>query len=130
MINVMFAQDAAVDPIVVTSSGSPIGGLVPLAIYVLMIVAMWKVFTKAGEPGWAAIVPIYNVITMLKIAGKPAWMFLLGPIGYIVAAIGIAKRFDRGGGFAAGLILLPFVFWPMLAFGSASAAPDLRPQAA
>jgi hypothetical protein len=129
MMNLMFsyADDPAIS---VQTSGSPIGGLLPLAIWALMIASMWKVMAKAGEPGWAAIVPIYNMIVLLKIAGKSPLWFLAGPIGYIVAALGIAKRFDKSTGFAVGMICLPFVFWPMLAFGSAEASPALRSQAA
>ena len=51
--------------------------VVYFAILILMIVSLWKVFTKAGQPGWACIVPIYNVIVLLKIAGKPLWWILL-----------------------------------------------------
>src|SRR6266566_1470050 len=78
--------------------------------------AMWKVFTKAGEPGWAAIIPIYNYVVLDRIAGRPGWWLLLwillGPIAYIVISFDLAKRFGKGAGFAIGLILLPFIFWP------------------
>ena len=100
------------------------------AVLLLVIVGMWKVFTKAGEPGWAAIVPIYNFIVLLKVAGKPAWWFLLMliPVANFVVLIimdlAIAKNFGKGGGFAAGLILLPPVFFPILGFGSAKYQPQ------
>lgn len=99
--------------------------LVYFAILILMIVSLWKVFSKAGQPGWACIVPIYNVIVLLKIAGKPLWWILLMfiPIVNFVIAIltyiALAKNFGKGGGFAAGLILLPVIFFPILAFGDA-----------
>jgi len=105
--------------------------IVWLAIVVLMIAAMWKVFTKAGEPGWAAIVPIYNYVVLDRVAGRPGWWLLLwillGPIAYIVISFDIAKRFGKGAGFAIGLIILPFVFWPMLAWGDSAytAAPAM-----
>lgn len=116
------------------AAAGAIGGafmLVWLAVVVLMIAALWKIFTKAGEPGWAAIVPIYNLIVMLKIAGKPAWWFILMliPIVNIVIAFltvdGMAKRFGKGTGFAIGMLLLPFIFYPMLAWGETryTAAP-------
>jgi len=95
------------------------------AVILLMIAGMWKVFTKAGQPGWAAIVPIYNFIILLKIAGKPAWWILLMLIPVvnfvvlIIMDIAIAKNFGKGGGFAAGLILLAPIFFPILGFGSA-----------
>lgn len=115
-------QDAA------QAAGAAVGSgilIVYFAVIILMIVSMWKVFSKAGEPGWASIVPIYNVIVLLKIAGKPWWwLFLLFiPIVNLVIAIityvALAQNFGKGGGFAAGLILLPVIFLPILAFGDA-----------
>lgn len=98
-----------------------------VVVFLLLIAALWKVFTKAGEPGWAAIVPIYNYVVMDRIAGRPAWWILLwlliGPIPYIVVSFDIAKRFGKGAGFAIGLILLPFIFYPMLAWGDARYSP-------
>lgn len=115
--------------------------VIELAIAVLMIISMWKVFSKAGQPGWAAIVPIYNVIVMLQIAGKPVWWIVLFfvPIANIIVAIlalaGLAKAFGKGAGTVIGLIFLPIIFWPILGFGSAqygvgevAAAPE--PEAA
>ena len=99
--------------------------LVELVILVLLVVTMWKIFTKAGEPGWASLVPIYNACVMFKIAGKPMWWIILcfipivNIIVSILAAIGLANKFGKGGGFAVGLILLPFIFYPILAFGDA-----------
>ena len=105
-----------------------------LVVMVLMIAGMWKVFSKAGEPGWAAIVPIYNIIVLLKIAGKPMWwlvMILIVPVANIVFAImalaAMAARFGKGGGFVAGLIFLPFVFYPILGFGDAQYTPPTAP---
>jgi len=99
--------------------------LVYLAVIVLMIAGMWMVFTKAGKPGWAAIVPIYNFIVLLEIVGKPLWWILLCLIPFvnlvifILIAIELAKVFGKGVGFALGLVFLPFVFYPVLGFGSA-----------
>ena len=98
-------------------------GIVGLVISVLMVVSIWKVFAKAGEPGWAAIVPLYNTIVLLKIAGKPIWWIVLliipvvNLISLFIVAVSIAQRFGKGTGFGVGLALLPFVFYPMLAFG-------------
>jgi len=100
--------------------------IVWLAIAILVLAGVWKTFVKAGEPGWACIIPIYNIIVLLKIAGRPLWWFilLLIPIvNFIVAiivAIDIAKRFGQGTGFGIGLALLPFIFYPVLGFGSAT----------
>jgi Family of unknown function (DUF5684) len=99
--------------------------IIYFGVLALIIVSMWKVFSKAGEPGWAAIIPIYNVIVFLKIAGKPGWWFILliiplvGLIVGILALVSFAERFGKGAGFVIGLLLLPFVFWPILAFGDA-----------
>ena len=103
--------------------------IVQLAIAILFIVSLWKIFAKAGEPGWAAIIPIYNAVVLLKIAGKPGWWVLLLFIPFvnivigILAIVGLAQNFGKGGGYIAGLILLPIIFYPMLAFGSAQYKP-------
>jgi hypothetical protein len=96
-----------------------------LAIAVFMIAAMWKVFTKAGQPGWAVIIPIYNYYIMTKIGGKPGWwvILLLIPGVNLVFIIWlynmISKSFGKDEGFTIGLVLLGFIFWPILGFGSA-----------
>ena len=100
--------------------------LIYLALIVLVVAGMWKMYSKAGQPGWASIIPIYNLIVLLEIAGKPIWWFLLFLIPFvniviaIMVYIEIAARFGKGGGFAVGLVLLPFIFFPMLGFGSAT----------
>jgi len=102
-----------------------IGLLIYLAIIVLVIAGMWKMFTKAGQPGWAAIIPILNLYFICKIAGRPGWWLILMfiPIVSLVIAIivmlDLAKSFGKGVGFAIGLILLGFIFIPILGFGSA-----------
>ena len=95
------------------------------AFVILMIAAMWKVFSKAGQPGWAVIIPIYNIYIMCKVAGRPGWWVLLMFIPFvnliiaIILTIDIAKNFGQGVGFGIGLIILPFIFYPILGFGSA-----------
>ncbi len=94
-------------------------------LMLLMIVSVWKVYSKAGEPGWASLIPIYNMIVMLRIAGKPAWWFLLYlvPVAQFVVSIlvpmSLAKQFGKSGAFGFGLFLLPALFYPILAFGRA-----------
>jgi hypothetical protein len=101
-------------------------GLIMLLVALVMIASLWKVFAKAGKPGWAAIVPIYNIIVLLEIVGKPIWwiVLMLIPCANIVVAIllaiNLAKSFGKETGFAIGMIILPFIFYPMLAFGDAS----------
>ena len=104
--------------------------IVQLAISLLMIISVWKVFSKAGQPGWAVLIPFYNLYVFLQVAGKPGWwmaMILLVPIANIVFAImalaAVAKNFGKGGGFVVGLIFLPFIFYPILGFGSAKYQP-------
>jgi Family of unknown function (DUF5684) len=99
--------------------------LVMCAIIVIEVAAMWKVFQKAGQPGWASIVPIYNLVVMLQIAGKPIWWVLLFfiPVANIIVAIltwhGISTNFGKGVGFTLGLLFLGFIFVPVLAWGDA-----------
>ncbi len=109
--------------------GGTVALVLTLLYFLLIIVAvagMWKTFAKAGKPGWACIVPIYNVIVMLEIAGKPLWWFILFFIPFvnlivaIIVPIEIAKTFDKGAGFGLGLAFLPFFFYPALGFGDAA----------
>jgi len=101
--------------------------LIIIALHVSMIryVALWFVFKKAGEPGWAAIIPVYNILIAVKIAGKPWWyiLLLLIPIVNIIIGImilhGISKSFGKGGWFTVGLIFLRVVFIAILGFGAA-----------
>jgi hypothetical protein len=94
-----------------------------LIVAVFFAVCLWKIFVKAGKPGWAAIIPIYNCIVMFEIVGMPSWyvVLLFVPIVNIVIAIKmvikLAKAFGKSGAYAAGLIFLPVIFYPMLAFG-------------
>jgi hypothetical protein len=97
--------------------------IIILAIIVFQIAAWWRVFEKAGKPGWAAIVPIYNIIVLIQIAGKPVWWIILCliPIVNIIVllliSIGVAKNFGKGTLFGLGLLLLGFIFYPILGFG-------------
>jgi|HubBroStandDraft_4_1064222.scaffolds.fasta_scaffold1125504_1 hypothetical protein len=113
------------------SGGSAIVILIFEAVFgILYVAGLWKTFAKAGEPGWAAIVPIYNAIVILKLGGKPWWWVLIpvvGPIMLIIAQIELAKRFGKGAGFGIGLVFLPFIFYPMLGFGPATAGPAVAP---
>jgi hypothetical protein len=100
--------------------------LIILAVaYVPMVIGAWKVFAKAGEPGWASIVPVYNAMVAARIGGRPETdgLFTLIPIVGIyfgiVILIDMVKAFGKDAGFAIGMLLLPIVFWPILGFGSA-----------
>lgn len=98
--------------------------LIWLAITALGVIALWFIFSKAGEPGWAAIVPLYNTYILYKITWGNGWLFLLLliPIANIVigiiTAVYLGQAFKKSGGFIVGLVLLPIVFMPILGFGS------------
>jgi hypothetical protein len=86
-------------------------------------VTFWKVFEKAGEPGWTIFVPFYNLYRFVKIAGKPGYwalLYLVPGVNIVISLLtnlGIAQKFGRSDGFGVGLFLLDFVFYPILAFG-------------
>lgn len=95
-------------------------------VFLILVFAGWRIFEKAGKPGWAVIIPFYNVIILLEIVGKPWWWLLLMifvPLGNIIWGIWtinlLAKSFGKYEGFTVGLILLPFIFYPILGFGNA-----------
>jgi hypothetical protein len=109
------------------SSSGLILTVVYLAVLVLMIAAQWVVFSKAGKPGWAAIIPFYNILVELEIVGRPWWWLLLivfVPIVNVVLAVmlinDLSKSFGHGVGYTLGLLFLPFIFLPMLAFGGST----------
>jgi len=99
--------------------------VIVLPLVVLMIVSGWKIFVKAGQPGWACIVPIYNLYIWLKMAGRPGWWLLLYLIPVvslviaIIVAIDIGKAFAKSTGFIVLMILLPIIAFPILAFSDA-----------
>ena len=99
--------------------------LIPCVFYIAMIVGVWKTFTKAGKPGWAAIVPIYFNIVILEIIGQPItrfWWYLIPFYGLYLVILDfndLCKSFGKDSGFTVGLILLPPVFWCILGFGDA-----------
>jgi hypothetical protein len=96
-----------------------------IAILFLIGASMWTIFTKAGQPGWAAIIPIYNIIVLLKIVGKPTWwilLFIIPVVNYVFLIWTynmLSKSFGKDEGYTVGLILLGIVFLPLLAFGDA-----------
>lgn len=102
------------------------GLLISLAIGIFMMATYWKLFEKAGKPGWTAIVPFYNIWIMLEITKLPGWLILLllipglnapaGTILMVIVGLNMAKAFGKEIIFAIGLILLPVIFYPILAF--------------
>lgn len=114
---------------------SAIVWIIYLAIIAIVIAGAWKMFVKAGQPGWAAIIPIYNVIVGLQIVRRPVWWIVLFFIPFvnivmgIIIAIDLAKAFGRSPAFGVIMLwLLGIIGIPMLGFGSATyRAPDRAP---
>jgi len=128
------------------SMGAAIGALMAIilipaiVISIVMIISYWRIFEKAGKPGWASLVPIYNIIVLLEIVGKPMWWLILILFPCTAWIFGIwtinllSKSFGQSEGFTVGLVLLGIIFYPILAFGnyqylgpSAKEAGGLRP---
>ena len=107
------------------TGGSLFSTFLSLLFAILVIASLWRIFTKAGRPGWASIIPIYNTIVLLDVVGRPWWwlLLLLIPFVNIIVAvilyIDLAKSFGKGVGFGIGLLLLAPIFLPILAFGDA-----------
>lgn len=108
-----------------SAAGAVIGVLIGVAVAVLLIAALWGIFVKAGHKGWMAIVPILNSYVLIRIADRPGWwilLFLVPCVSIVVAVIvylDVAKAFGKSAAFGVGMIVLPFIFLPMLAWGSA-----------
>lgn len=94
-------------------------------VTVYMLVAIWRIFSKAGRPGWGAVVPVYNTYLMLRITGKPGWwvfLYLVPVMNLVISAIvltALARSFGKDTRFALGLIFLPIAYTSILAFGDA-----------
>ena len=102
-----------------------IGIILYLAFILLILISYWKIYTKAGKPGWACLVPIYGTIVLLQVIGKPWWWLIMfcipvvNLIFLIMATNLLSKSFGKETGFTIGLILLPIIFIPILGLGSA-----------
>ncbi len=96
-----------------------------LIFVIFYIICMWKIYVKAGQDGWACLIPIYSTYIYTKIIGKPWWWIFLLMIPYvnfifmIWGANLLSKKFGKTEGFTVGLIFLGFIFYPILAFGDA-----------
>jgi Family of unknown function (DUF5684) len=120
-----------------SGGGSVIFTLIIVAIAIVELAGLWKVFTKADEHGWACIIPFYNYWCMLRIAGRPGWWLILYFIPFVNIVIilivlwDLNKSFSKGPGWFFGLLFLGFIFFPMLGFGDSvyagPAGPDKRP---
>jgi len=120
------AQQAVNPEVNAPSAGSVVTILLVLgAVGLLIIVALWVVFKKAGQAGWKSLVPIYNMYILLLIAGVPGWWLimlfipLVGLVFHLLAMLALAGKFGKGTLFGIGLFFLPIIFYPLLAFGGA-----------
>lgn len=106
--------------------GTFFGLIIQLAVIAFFVWVLWKIFEKAGKPGWAAIIPIYNVVVLLEIVGRPWWwiiLFLIPLVNIVIGfmvALDLSRSFGHDLAFALGLFFLAFVFYPILAFGGDS----------
>ena len=106
--------------------GSAFTTIIYLIVLVAWIAGLWKAFEKAGKPGWAAIIPIYNIYVLLLLVGKPWWwliLMLIPLVGIVVAALVMMEAavcFGKSKGWGLGLLFfLGFIGWPMIGFGEA-----------
>lgn len=99
---------------------------VSLGVALLNVAAVWRIYSKAGERGWACLIPIYNLYVWIRMAGRPTWWLLLFLVPFVnvvigwLVLLGIARQFGKGIGYALGLLFLPFIFYPVLGFGAAT----------
>jgi Family of unknown function (DUF5684) len=129
-------QRAAAAPTSAPADGPALTLLIAvyLSIVVLNIAAYWRIFSKAGQPGWTVLVPIYGSVKLIQISGRSGWWLLafLVPLLNIFAIVrlqfDLARVFGRGIGFGFGLLLLPLIFAPILGFGDAQYVGDVRRQ--
>ncbi|MBT0652978.1 DUF5684 domain-containing protein [Geomobilimonas luticola] len=125
-------KPAVVPPPVAEAAGMGFGMtflLVPLLLVIILIASMWKVFEKAGEAGWKALIPIYNLYVLVAIAGKPWWWFLVillvpfvGFILYLLVCLALAQRFGKSPLYGVLLCLVGFIMFPLLAFDDSTYA--------
>jgi hypothetical protein len=121
---------------IIASVGAFVGvaaTLLIIALWLILLIGVWKVFVKGGQPGWACLIPIFNVYCLIKIAGKKWWWLLLCLVPFvnfvvaIMLLVAVSRNFGKGGGFAAGLIFLPWIFYPILCFGAAQYQKTIQP---
>lgn len=96
-----------------------------IGTFILVTIGLWGVFVKAGRPGWYALIPIYNMVTLCRVAGVTPWIVvaflipLVNLIALFYVAVHLSKAFGKGMGFALGIVFLGIAFLPVLGFGDA-----------
>ena len=102
-----------------------VNACISLAFTATVAIGRWKVFEKAGQPGWGAIIPVYNLFLLLRVARRPWWWLFLyaipvaNLIPLIFVPLAVARNFGKSGLFGVGLMILGFIFYPVLGFGDA-----------
>jgi hypothetical protein len=125
-VNPELSEDVSMVPFAIFSIIMLIGAFVT-------VVAMWKVFVKAGKPGWACLIPFYNILMTLNIIGRPAWylVFIVIPganiVLLVILAFGLARSFGKGIPFAIGMVLFAPLFIMVLGFGKARYVGPMGP---
>jgi hypothetical protein len=121
----LLAQESQRPP----QGASPLATLIYLVIMVVVLIGIWKMLVKAGQPGWGILIPIFNVYLMVKVAGRPWWWLILMFIPLVNVVVGIivtldiARNFGKGIGYALGMIFLGIIFYPLLGYGDARYSP-------
>jgi hypothetical protein len=115
------------------SSAGPILTFVGIAIFLILLFGNWLMFQKAGQRGWTCIIPILNLLVLLRIVRRPLWWIVLmiipivNLVVFIIVMLDLAKVFGKGVGWAIGLILLPWIFLVILGLGAAQYQPEPDP---
>ncbi len=110
--------------------------ILSFAVMAVVLASMWRMFTKAGKPGWAALIPIYNTVVLMQIIGRPEWWVLLLFVPFvniyiaIVSTLELAKSFGKSTGFGVLMLFFPVIMYPMLGFGSSQYLGPVAPQPA
>lgn len=125
-----FSMDSSVAGVLLAAFG--MWTLFICLIAIFKVIYTWKIYVKAGKPGWASLIPIYNVYVKLQFLNMPWWFLLLLLVPalnfaiIVLMDINMAKKFGKDIGFAIGLILLPIIFMPILAFGKSTYNPMIK----
>lgn len=110
--------------------------IMSFAVMAVVLASMWRIFTKAGKPGWAALIPIYNTVVLMQVIGRPEWWVLLLFVPFvnlyvaIVSTLELAKSFGKSTGFGVLMLFFPVIMYPILGFGSSQYLGPVAPQPA
>jgi len=108
--------------------------ILSFAVMAVVLASLWRIFTKAGKPGWAALIPIYNTVVLMQVIGRPEWWVLLLFVPFvniyvaIVSALELAKSFGKSTGFGVLTIFFPVIMYPILGFGPSQYLGPVAPQ--